>query len=152
VCFTRFKKAYFYTFCLYNNCNFFKVLFLFYFTLLINKCSQISISNQLLHPFCNLVGKKGKFEIVHRFLIRRKKNELWGRQFDCEIHVQRFLKNDILYFQKCSSFCRVIQHICMIFIFILACCTYCLKKLRQDFYGNSCSICASDTCITEPQV
>ena len=40
----------------------------FYFTLLINKCSQISISNQLLYPFCNLVGKKGKFEIMHRFL------------------------------------------------------------------------------------
>jgi len=27
----------------------------------------------LLYPFCNLVGKKGKFEIVHRFLIRREK-------------------------------------------------------------------------------
>ena len=68
---------------MHTNANIFYIeRFFFYFTLLINKCSQISISNQLQHPFCNLVGKKGKFEIVHLFLIRRKKNELWGRQFD----------------------------------------------------------------------
>ncbi|CAC5391323.1 unnamed protein product [Mytilus coruscus] len=31
------------------------------------------------------------------------------------------------------------------------CCTYCLKKLRNDFCGNSCSICAFDRRLVEPQ-
>ncbi|CAG2243349.1 unnamed protein product [Mytilus edulis] len=33
----------------------------------------------------------------------------------------------------------------------MTCCTYCLKKLRNDFCGNSCSICAFDTHLVEPQ-